>query len=153
MNPRLGVSRDPLPLAPVRRQSVAFPLAICLEDSPVEIPRSPAQLRRMRDSRLERLASVRPFVAASLVESARTCGNPNCRCASGDKHTGFALTFKLEGKTRTVYVPKDRVEEVRQWVMEHRRLKDLLTEISTLTIELLRAEGRVNREVRKRESS
>ena len=119
----------------------------------MEIPRSPAQIRRMRDSRVARLASTRTFVAASLVQSARTCGNPNCRCASGEKHMGFALTFKQEGRTRSVYVPVDRVEEVRQWVEEHRRLKNLLSEISTLTIELLRAEARVHREVRKRESN
>lgn len=115
----------------------------------MKLPSSPALLLKMRDSRLASLASVRPLVAASLVESLRTCGNPTCRCASGDKHSGHALTFKEEGKTRSVYVPKDRVEEVRQWVEEHRRVKNILSEISQLTVALLRAEARVRREQRK----
>jgi hypothetical protein len=119
----------------------------------MKLPSSPALLLKMRDSRLASLGSVRPLVAASLVESLRTCGKPSCRCASGDKHIGHALTFKEEGKTRSVYVAKDRIEEVRQWVEEHRRVKELLAEISQLTVALLRAEARVRREQRKTPSS
>jgi hypothetical protein len=115
----------------------------------MKLPTSPAILQRMRDSRLALLASVRPLVAASLVVIPRTCGKPSCHCASGEKHLGHALTFKQEGKTRTVYVPKDRVTEVGQWVEEHRRVKGILAEISQLTVALLRAEARILREQRK----
>ncbi len=114
----------------------------------MKLPSSPALLMRMRDSRLVLLGSVRPLVAASLVVNSHTCGKPSCHCASGDKHLSHTLTFKEEGKTRTVYVPKDRVEEVRRWVEEHRRVKKILSEISQLTVALLRAEARVRREQR-----
>ena len=50
----------------------------------------------------------------------------------------------------TVYVPKDRVAEVRGWVLEHKRVKLLLREISELGLALLKAEARVKRERRRR---
>ncbi len=36
------------------------------------------------------------------------------------------------GKTRTVYVPQDLVDEVRLWTAEHKRLKTILREVSQL---------------------
>ncbi len=47
-------------------------------------------------------------------------------------HPSFYLTFKRKGKTVTVYVPKDRVAELRGWVLEHKRVKVLLREIPEL---------------------
>jgi len=42
-----------------------------------------------------------------------------------------------QGKTRTVYVPLDLVDEVRQWLDEHKRIKQLLHEISQLSLALV----------------
>ena len=66
-----------------------------------------------------------------------------CRCHHGGPlHPGQHLTFKENGKTRSVYVPKELLPEVRSWIAEHRRLKELLKEIHQLTLALLRARAR-----------
>jgi hypothetical protein len=39
-----------------------------------------------RDDLLKKLADIGLFVDASLVTIARTCGNPGCKCARGEKH-------------------------------------------------------------------
>lgn len=52
------------------------------------------------------------------------------------------LTYKVGGKTRTVYVPVDLTEEVRAWIDEYRRLKCLIQEISQLTLALVRSHVR-----------
>jgi len=57
-------------------------------------------------------------------------------------HAGQHLTFKEAGKTRSVYVPKQLLPEVRTWLAEHKRLKSLLHEIHLLTVALLRARAR-----------
>ena len=75
-------------------------------------------------SLLKRLAEVGPFLAASLVCVRHRCGNPRCRCASGRGHVSWRLTCKdKKQKTVTVYVPVDMIQEVRQWVQNHRRFK------------------------------
>ena len=100
----------------------------------MRIPSHPTLLRRMTESRVRQLLARGPVLAASVVEIAKHCGRPGCHCQTGEKHVGTYLTYKLAGKTRTVYVPRDLIGEVRAWVREHRRLKKLTQEISQLAI-------------------
>ena len=98
-----------------------------------------------RDAKLKQLAACRPFVAASLCEVRRRCGNPNCKCARGEVHRAHVLTRKVNGRTETVHVPKGLLGEVKQWVREYRRIKRLIRETSDLSLEILRHHGRVSR--------
>jgi hypothetical protein len=116
----------------------------------MKVPEQPTLILRMRESRLKKLAGRKPFVAASLNEVAVRCGRKGCHCAKGEGHPSQYLTLKQEGKTVTVYVPKHRLAEVREWVKEHRRIKLLLREISDLSLGLLRAEARRRKPLRRR---
>ena len=108
----------------------------------MRVPRHPTNIRRMLDSRVKQMTARKPLLAASLVAFDRRCGKPGCHCAEGEKHHGHQLTYKVRGKTRTVYVPVDLTEEVRAWIDEHRRLKRLLQEMSQLTLALVRSHAR-----------
>jgi hypothetical protein len=100
----------------------------------MKIPRHPTLVRRHIESRIRKFVARCPLLAASLVAIAKHCGRSGCHCQSGPKHVGHYLTFKVEGKTRTVYVPVDLLKEVRAWIQEHKRLKQLGQEISQLSI-------------------
>ena len=106
----------------------------------MRIPQHPTLIRRMLDSRLKKVAPTRPVLAASFVQFYHRCGQAGCSCHSGGpKHLSQHLTFKERGqKTRSVYVPKDLIKDVRSWIEEHRRLKQLLQEIHQLTLALVR---------------
>jgi hypothetical protein len=82
----------------------------------------------MLQSRLEQLTPTGPVLPASLAAVNKRCGQPSCACHHGGSlHQAHHLTLKEKGKTRTVYVPQDLLDEVRQWVAEHQRLKTVLT--------------------------
>ena len=100
----------------------------------MKIPRHPTLLQRHIDARIRKLAARGPVLAASLVQIAKHCGRSGCHCQSGRKHVGHYLTFKVAGKTRTVYVPQELVRGVQSWIQEHKRLKVLAQEISQLSI-------------------
>ena len=104
----------------------------------MQTPRHPTLIRRLSESRVRQLQARGPVLAASLVTIAKHCGRPGCHCQRGDKHRGHYLTYKQQGKTRTVYVPLDLLEEVQQWIGEHRRLKHLMQELSQLTLARVR---------------
>jgi hypothetical protein len=109
----------------------------------MRIPSHPTYLLRMLQHRLKQLATSSPVLAASFGSYTHRCGRPSCRCHHGGPlHTGQHLTFKEDGKTRSVYVPKALLPEVRSWLAEHKRLKRLLHEIHQLTVALLRAKAR-----------
>ena len=89
----------------------------------MKLPKHPTLLRRMRDARVKELVPRCPPLAASL---------------GTQRGGGRQLTLKHRGKTRTVYVPKDLKDEVEAWVQEHRRLKRLLQEITSLQLALIK---------------
>jgi hypothetical protein len=75
----------------------------------------------------------------SLAEIGVTCGNPNCRCARGQKHRSHILKRQVRGKTQSTYVPVDMVKEARQWIEEYRRVQRLLKDVSELNRSIIRA--------------
>jgi Family of unknown function (DUF6788) len=112
----------------------------------MRVPDHPTQIRRMLDSRLKQLATRSPVLAASLNTYTHRCGRPTCRChRGGPRHAGQHVTCHEQGKTRSVYVPKDLLPEVRAWIAEHKRLKRLLHEIHLLSLALIRTHARHRR--------
>lgn len=95
-------------------------------------------LTTRRDARLKAIARIKPFIAGSLAKVGVKCGNPNCKCASGERHEAWLLTRKERGRTVTVHVPRDMVEDVTQWVAEHKRLKKLMKEASEFGEQMIR---------------
>jgi len=89
-----------------------------------------AAIRDEQQKCLTELGRVGPLIVGSLAEVGVKCGNPRCRCARGERHAAYVLTSKVRGKTKTIHVPRDMVEEVRRWTEEHRRLKGLVRSIS-----------------------
>ena len=103
-------------------------------------------LLRKRKTLLKHLASVGPLVDGSLVTIHKTCGNPNCKCAKGEKHKGLYLTYKGQrkepgkaAKTKTLYVPVALESEVRKWSQECAKARELIRQISEVQRELMRA--------------
>jgi hypothetical protein len=111
----------------------------------MNIPTHPTLIRRSLDARQKQLQAHGPLLAASLVTLQRRCGNPHCHCAQGAQHPGAYLTWKLKAKTQTTYVPVDLVPEVRQWIQEYRRLKLLISEMSQLTLALVKTHVQTRR--------
>ena len=112
----------------------------------MRIPEHPTQIRASLKARLARLGSERPMLAASLAQIRKRCGRKSCRCHShGELHTGWHLTYKVEGKTRTVYVPFDLLDDVRSWIDNHKRHKALLAEIHQLSVALVKTHAQARR--------
>ncbi len=109
------------------------------------IPKHPTLSRRHLPARVRAFKLTGPLVAASLVAFRRKCGRPGCHCQSGEGHLAHHLTFKIQGKTRSVYVPQDLLSEVQQWVREHQRIKPLLRHISNLALAQIRAHATAQR--------
>lgn len=112
----------------------------------MRVPDHPTLIRRMLQARLKRLATTNPLLAGSLGLVYRPCGTPSCRCHhGGPKHAAHQLTFKEQGRSRSVYVPKELVEEVRQGLAARQRLDQLLQEIHQLSTALIRTHVRHRR--------
>lgn len=83
-------------------------------------------------SQLHRLvATADGFVHGSVIEMARVCGNPRCKCAlKGEKHVSLYVEQTKKRKTRMKYIPKAWEGRIRRWASNYRKASDLLEGIS-----------------------
>ena len=92
----------------------------------MRLPKSRTVLRVMRQARLRRLRNMGFVLGGSLV---RLPG-----------HTSLYLTDKVGGKTRTLYIPLGRLEEVKKWNANYKLAKRLVAELSEIQRKLFIAE-------------
>jgi hypothetical protein len=80
-----------------------------------------------RQAYLRQIGSVGAFVEGTLVRI------PHKSC----RHVAHRLTFKVKGKTKAVYVPVDRVDDVIQWTRNYRLLKKLIRKVTAQSLAIL----------------
>jgi hypothetical protein len=74
-----------------------------------------------------------PIIVGTLSQVSRTCGNPNCHCATqGSKHPVWTLLTKHEGKRRCQVVRKADVQWVAHRVRRYQQLREALRQIRKL---------------------
>ncbi len=80
----------------------------------------PNRHTRAHQSTLRQIARLGPFIEGSLSPFKR----PGC------SEPGWHLTFKHQGRTRTLYVPRELLATVKQWTQNYRRLKRLIRQMT-----------------------
>ena len=88
-------------------------------------------------SQLAQLITEQSFLRGSLVERARPCGKPTCRCQRGQLHRSLYLATRHQGQRALLYIPRALEDTVRQWVQNGRRLYQQLQDLHQLQLEQL----------------
>jgi hypothetical protein len=101
---------------------------------------------RQRKFQLLRTLKIPPeALPGSLALTYRRCGKPTCRCAQGEGHPSWSLTFMVGGKKRVEHIPTEWVEQVRRRVELGRQAKEAVAEILAANAQLLALERRQRR--------
>jgi len=68
-----------------------------------------------------------PLLKASIGKTAFKCGKLHCTCIKGPPHSAYYLSYRKEGKTHTVHIPKELVKTVsagcRNWKAALKKLE------------------------------
>ena len=94
------------------------------------------------------LASLGLALPGTLIQRHVRCGKPGCRCHADPPvlHGPYwQLTRKTGGKTITRLVSDDQLDDYRQWLDNHRRLRALVAELETLTLAIADDDPRAKR--------
>ena len=75
----------------------------------------------------------------TLTVFKRRCGKASCRCANGDPHESPALTYTDSGRTKTVTLRPDEVDEVAAALARYDSARNNLDEAATAGLSRLRA--------------
>src|ERR1700721_3455790 len=77
----------------------------------------PAARLRQRKYALVRDLKIPPdALPGSLRLTPSRCGKPTCRCARGEGHPSWSLTFMVDGKKRVERIPNEWGEQIRPLV-------------------------------------
>lgn len=98
----------------------------------------PAEERLAR-SRLAQLIGDKPLLRGSLVERARSCGKPTCRCQQGQLHRSLYLATRHQGKRVLLYIPRALEETARLWVANGRSLAQQVQALHQMQLDQLLA--------------
>jgi hypothetical protein len=91
-------------------------------------------------------AKVPKVVRGTVVTHRRRCGKPNCRCATDDAlHEQVILSYSLESRARSVTLPEELVEPVRQATQRYRQERQRLEAQGNAGLETLL--GRLRRRI------
>src|SRR5579863_6377637 len=104
-------------------------------------------LRSRRAGLTKVLPPLGEVLRGSLMERYLTCGNPDCKCARGERHGPvWYLSVTLDQSHRAgCTVPGYQGKEVRRWSESHRRVKENLEKSSDTNRELMRRHKNKNK--------
>lgn len=88
------------------------------------------------------LRSLGNMMNGSLVRLGRLCGKPNCKCTRGERHKNLFLSYKVKQKPYLIYIPKRMEKRVTALVANHKRLKQIIHELSRVNRETIVLEKR-----------
>jgi hypothetical protein len=98
------------------------------------------QATRIRQRMLElmdRFGIPGDLLPGSLSLQYYRCGKPNCRCARGERHAKWSLTYMADGKKQVLHIPQSLVEEVRGRVGAGREYQRAVREVLASNAKLL----------------
>ena len=96
-----------------------------------------AGIRQRKDELVRRCGMPENALPGSLALTHRKCGNANYRCATGQGHPLWSLTFMGEGKKRVESLPAAWVDDIRPPVGEGREYKGAVAEVCAINAQLL----------------
>jgi len=77
----------------------------------------------------DEIAGVGLICSGTLLERTKTCGKPNCRCATDPQARHgpyYEWSWREGGKLRHKIVPPEKVDLLRQAIQNHRTVQELL---------------------------
>lgn len=86
--------------------------------------RTPQPDLELRGKLIRSLGSLREMLPGSFVERKRSCGRPSCHCADGKRlHAQFQISVLVDGKPKTVNIPSELAQMVRDKIEMRRRFE------------------------------
>ena len=86
--------------------------------------RAASRLRQRKFALIDHLPALADQLSGTLTRSYTRCGKPTCRCARGEGHPAWSLTYMLHGERHVDRIPAEWAEEVQRRVRAGREFQD-----------------------------
>lgn len=94
-----------------------------------------------REKLISRLGSYGDHIRGSIGEICSSCKRSNCVCSESSPPKQYRLTYKGEDqRTRTIYIPKERIPETKRLLENYRKLKLTLKKLTDLNFQIYKSQ-------------
>ncbi|HTX84313.1 MAG TPA: DUF6788 family protein [Streptosporangiaceae bacterium] len=120
----------------------------CDNDSVSPTPGQQAHAARLAAEITARLTDATFALPGTLADRMTRCGHASCRCHAdppqlhGPYHQ---WTRRKNGRTSTRILTDEQLADYRPWFDNHKRLRELITELEALSLAIAEADPRWNR--------
>jgi hypothetical protein len=94
---------------------------------------------------LAELADIGFCLPGSLNTRKLRCGNPRCRCKADPPQLHGPYTYwtrKVAGRTVAQLLSPEQAERYRPWIVNDRRLREIVSELETLAVQTAQTDER-----------
>ena len=95
-----------------------------------------AELNNERNKLVSFSLKPKKMIKGKLYQSARVCGNPNCKCAKGEKHISWYLIVNRAGRSKQDYVGATVPENLKTQVNLYQKFKNTVKRIRAIDREI-----------------
>ena len=104
------------------------------------------KLQKERAGLLAELATLSRLLHGSWVERYSVCSRPDCKCHRGERHgPRHYLVVNEAGRQRQKYVANSQVKAALEGLAQHRRLRQLVDQITQLNLKLMKEDEHESR--------
>ena len=120
----------------------------CDNDTVSPTPAQQARAAAITAEITARLADLAYALPGTVADRMTRCGHPGCRCHADppQRHGPYhQWTRKKNGRTSTRILTDEQLADYGAWFDNHRRLRELITELEALSLAIAEADPRWNR--------
>ena len=120
----------------------------CDNDSVSPTPAQQARAAAIAAEITARLADLAFALPGTVADRLTRCGYPGCRCHADppQRHGPYhQWTRKKNGRTATRILSDEQLADYGPWFDNHKRLRELITELEELSLAIAEADPRWNR--------
>jgi hypothetical protein len=100
-------------------------------------------LEKKRNALTKKLIQHPDFIRGSITSVCSTCNRAHCICRRESSLRAYRLTYKdAMQKTRTVYVRRENLPDIRKMIANYARLRKLIEQIVETNIEIFKNKSR-----------
>ena len=100
-------------------------------------------LDQKRSDLLKAFQRHRNFLRGSITSVCATCNRANCICQRKSPSRAYRLTYKdAQQKTKTVYISRDRLSEVRKMLANYKRIREITEQLTEVNVEIFKQNTR-----------
>lgn len=104
------------------------------------------KLNQKRHGLIAELDALGPYIRGSITQVCSTCSRAHCICTGRPSKRSHRLTYKdARQKTKTVYIPRGRLGEIRKMLANYKRMRKISEQLIEINVELFKSDTKKSR--------